>query len=232
MKKILYFILIISFTFLIHLGCEKNMTSVPTPDPFYQNIDPEVTMIARINGSPFYGKEHDDPLVPTIWNPNTAIYAVDTTSSNLLSFSKKMITQNEIPYSYYTYLNFSGYGYYLLTDFPYQITFNSLTNKLIAGSFYATFINYQIPDTIDINNGIFNIKPDVPDNFFLSCSLKNTLFETQYGKEYLHRDTTHFQSEYNQFEDSTRVIIKFLILSLTNDYSKASCAISISFQLF
>lgn len=211
------FISICFIVLFLHIGC-KETESNSVLDPFYQNIDPSVTMIAKINSSPYYGKEYIDPSPPTIFTYITAIEATDSLTNDRIVLSKYMISGDEHPFIYYSGLNYSGNPYHLLHSDPYRILLSNLSDTLISGNFYGTFISDQILDTIKINNGIFNIRPDVPDNFFVSCSLKNTYFESQFGKEYFNRIYKKFQTSYDLFDDSTEVIIKFNVGRISDNF--------------
>jgi len=202
---------------VLYSGCnEKDDNTIL--DPYYQNIASFNIMIAKINGMPFYGNAYVDPSPPSIWVNNTLIVAREAETNNELNLSRYMISANEHPFIHYSSLQFQGNFYYLFTANPYRIIINELADTLISGSFYASFVNDQIADTIIIDNGIYIIKPDVPDDFFVSCSLKNHDFISRDGTEYFERIWKKFAAKYDHFEDSAEVIIEFAVGRLSDNF--------------
>lgn len=205
------------FVVILLFSCSEEKSN-SVLDPFYQNIDPSVTMIAKINDIPYYGKEYIDPVPPPIFYNITAIETFDSLTNTRIVLSKYMISGNEHPFLHYSYMSYGGIAYYLLTPQPYDLILYSLSDTLISGSFYGTFINDQISDTITITNGNFNIRPDVPDNFFVSCSLNNSYFESRDGYESFDRIYKKFETSYDLFEDSTQVVFKFWLGRLSDNF--------------
>ena len=204
-------------------NCKKDSTSIEAIeaiDPLYANVDSSTIMICKINDLPFYGeKDHKTDIT---YNSGIYINVDDTTENIGLKLTSSIYNRDisHISYSLYDILEYNGITYNLITSSPYIFTTSILSDKLIVGEFYGLFVNMDINDTITVNNGYFQFKPEIPNDSYLSCYLEGNFFETTSINENFRRQGKRFKSIDWQFMDSTVAKIKLNVGSFTEDFTR------------
>ena len=213
-------LLIFLFTLIILASilfqCQFNKTPLAS---FYANIDSSTVMICKINGSPFYGEIVNDWIIEY----HTGIYIIveDTIQNVELQLSNAIydtVRNFPVPYADRDFIIYQGNTYYLLFYQPYQFSTSVLSDTHIEGNFFGQFFNPITNDTVSIENGYFLVRPDLLYDFYLSCDVNSSFFETHEGRENFYRKRKYFKAIDKHFRDSSEVSIGFTIGSITENF--------------
>jgi hypothetical protein len=220
-SSLLIYLFTISLIILVSIlfQCQANKTPVDTLDPFYANIDSSTVMICRINGSPFYGEIAYGRIIEF----HSGIYLmVEDTAQNvgiqLSSSIYDTVLNFPFPYADRDYITYQGNTYYLLFYQPYKFSSSVLSDTHIEGTFFGQFFNPLTNDTVSVQNGYFRAEPDLPYEFYLSCTINGNFFETHEGRENFYRKRKYFSVIDHHFRDSSYVRIGFTIGSITENF--------------
>ncbi len=197
--------------------CKKNTVGTDSSNDL---IDEEITLTCKINGVNFEGEEYVGYSIDPSYINYFNITAIDTISGTEIFLSDFMLSNGGFPGFRVSSLRFNGVDYQLLITQSYQLIITELTDSQIEGNFYGSYYSISNSDTILVSNGYFNIKPELPNDFYLSCNIGDNYFETNYGKDNCTRNIKKFKAYSNNFEKYHAVILYFHVGSISGDYVK------------
>jgi len=193
------------------LGIEKNLL---------QSLDSNTIMYCKINNSLFNGKYYHVSKLPSRGDDFYTVLRAFFPSENVEIELKKLMMTTEKHHLYKSIVRTNNRTYIIASDQPYGLNTDILTDSLVSGTFFGTFVNKQNNDTVRISEGYFNTLPHKMNNSNSSLRINGRSSSTSFVREYFERNQHLLMAVDTSFQDSLIAYITINLKTFSSNFIK------------
>ncbi len=212
MKKVILIILMSNSLFFCS---DNNLNS----NNVSYDLDSTIFMYGKINSDIFYGRDfRTNHLITDSMDHSTVFRAFFPIENIQIQLNRRMTLNN--PRAMPTaYIKKDSTTYVLSLNEPFDLTFTTLKDSLISGTFYGKFVNARIAeDTISISDAYFRIFPKLENSFYLSLIMDDIWMSTSFGYEHMQRNELYVSATDTAYQDSLIATLSIKVMSFSNDF--------------